>query len=125
MLLIGIVWLGRAVSIYQALGRAAREGARVALAPTCATCGSANASDAEVDNVVDGVLTSATIDTTNPGLVITVDRNQALDPSDPANYQVTGVTVTVAYPVQLTIPFTTVNGTTITLQSKASMRQEF
>jgi Flp pilus assembly protein TadG len=125
MLLIGIVWLGRAFSIYQAVSRAAREGARAALAPTCATCGNTRTTQAEVDTVVDDVLTAATIDTSNPGLAITLQRNLPLNPADPANYQVSGVSVTVSYPVQLTIPFTTLNGTTITISSTASMRQEF
>jgi hypothetical protein len=55
----------------------------------------------------------------------TVSRNQVLDPSDPAKYQVSGVTVTVTYPVKLYIPFTAWNGTTINLSSTVSMRQEF
>ena len=125
MLLIGMVWLGRAFSVYQALGRAAREGARVALAPTCATCGDAFASDAEVKGVVDAALSAASLDTTNPDLQVQVSRNQLLDPSDPARYQVSGVAVTVTYPVQMNVPFTPLNATTIHISSTVSMHQEF
>ena len=38
MLLLGIIWFGRAFNIYSTLSHAAREGARVAAVPTCATC---------------------------------------------------------------------------------------
>src|SRR5262245_45199031 len=38
-LLIGIVWIGRAYNIYQTITRAAREGARYAVLPSCASCG--------------------------------------------------------------------------------------
>src|SRR2546428_13030499 len=39
MLLLGIVWFGRAFNIYATLNRAAREAALAAASPTCATCG--------------------------------------------------------------------------------------
>lgn len=37
---LGIFWMGRAYNIYATVNQAAREGARVAVAPTCATCAS-------------------------------------------------------------------------------------
>jgi hypothetical protein len=39
MLLLGIYWFGRAFNVYATINHAAREGARAAVAPTCATCG--------------------------------------------------------------------------------------
>ena len=39
MLLIGLFWVGRACHVYGTITRAAREGARVAIAPSCGTCG--------------------------------------------------------------------------------------
>src|SRR5579862_6687003 len=42
-LLIGIVWAGRAYNVHETVTRAAREGARAAVAPTCFGCGSAGA----------------------------------------------------------------------------------
>jgi hypothetical protein len=111
--------------VYQTLGSAAREGARVALAPTCATCGNNTANDAEVDGVVNDALSAASLDISNPGLQIQVNRDQVLNPNDPASYQVAGVSVTVTYPVQLSVPFTPVNATTINVTSTISMRQEF
>jgi Flp pilus assembly protein TadG len=124
-ILIGTFWLGRAVSVHQALERAAREGARVGIAPQCALCGSSSATDASIDAAVNGALTAASLDASNPGLEIVIARNQPLDSNDPANYQSSGVQVTVSYPVQLNIPFTSQRATTINLSSSVSMRQEY
>jgi Flp pilus assembly protein TadG len=121
-LLMGIFWLGRAVSVYEALGTAAREGARAVLATSCATCGNVvNYSAAQT--AIDNSLQAASLD---PTLAVTPPPNPILmNGSDPANYQVNGVTVQVKYPVQLNIPFTGLYGTTITLSQTVTMRQEF
>src|SRR5260370_31951934 len=37
-LLLGIIWFARAYNIYETMTRAAREGARVAVAPACSAC---------------------------------------------------------------------------------------
>lgn len=124
-ILIGTFWIGRAVSVYQALERAAREGARVGIAPACASCGGSSASDAQIDGAVNSALTAASLDATNPGLQIVIARNQPLDAGDPSAYQSSGVQVTVSYPVQLNIPFTSLDATTIDVSSSVSMRQEF
>lgn len=124
MLLLGAVWIGRAVSVYQALGRAAREGARVALAPTSASSGNASNYGAASTAVTDA-LSAASLDTSmmrGP----TITPILVLNPNDPANYQFSGVTVTVGYPVQLYIPFTPWNSSTpIIMSSTVTMRQEF
>lgn len=122
-LLLGAVWIGRAVSVYEALGRAAREGARVALASTCATCGNATNFGA-ASTAVSDALTAASLDTSlmvGPNII----PNSVLNPNDPANFQVSGVTVTVGYPVQLNIPFTPWNVPSFNLSSTVSMRREF
>jgi Flp pilus assembly protein TadG len=123
MLLMGIFYLGRAISVYQALGRAAREGARAALATTCATCGDA-LNTAAGQTAINNALQSASLDPTiaiiSPPTAVT-----PLNPSDPTNYQVNGVTVRIIYPVHLNIPFTGWNGTTINLSQTVTMRQEF
>jgi Flp pilus assembly protein TadG len=121
VLLIGMVWIGRGVSVYQALERAAREGARVYLAPTSATLGNGQT---DPTTTIDNALTAASLDYTQASVVF--KKNQALDPGDPANYQVAGVTVSVTYPLQLNIPFTPWNGgPPINLTSIVTMRQEF
>jgi hypothetical protein len=38
-MILAIIWFGRGFNIYETITRAAREGARVAVAPTCASCG--------------------------------------------------------------------------------------
>ncbi len=60
MLLLGIFYFGRAISVYEAIGRAAREGARVALAPTCASCGNAS-NIAAGYTAIDNALTAASL----------------------------------------------------------------
>ena len=97
-LLLGAVWIGRAVSVYQALGRAAREGARVYLASTCAkSCGNGQT---DPTTTIDNALTAASLDYTQAS--VSFNNNQTLDPGDPANYQVAGVTA-VSY-THLTLP---------------------
>ena|SRR5579872_4234768 len=41
MIMLGIYWFGRAFNVYATINHAAREGARVAASPACATCSSA------------------------------------------------------------------------------------
>jgi Flp pilus assembly protein TadG len=38
MLLLGIVWIGRAYNVYETITRAAREGDRYAVLPSCMSC---------------------------------------------------------------------------------------
>lgn len=78
ILIIGIFWVGRAISVYQALGRAAREGARIALAPSCATCGDAAATYATVQTAVQNYLNSASIN--GAAATVTVTPGTTLDP---------------------------------------------
>ncbi len=126
-LIIGIVWLGRAYNVYQTITRAAREGARFAVAPSCSSCGNTFPTDTEVQNVINGALTASHLDPkqVNPAVVIT--RNQVLDPSDPGTSQVSGVVITFGYPFQFVVPFTSLTGTKgkITINTKVQMRQEF
>lgn len=125
MLLIGMVWMGRAFNLYQTLTRATREGARAATAPSCATCGNGFPNDSVVEGVVKDVLSAASVDVTNPSLTISINRDQVLNPGDPIKYQISGVIVTVVYPIDLIIPFTPLNAQTISISSTARMRQEY
>src|SRR6266849_513213 len=63
-LIVGGFWLGRAYNIYESMTRAAREGARFALAPSCATCGNTFPTDTEVTTVINDALSAASIDQT-------------------------------------------------------------
>lgn len=121
MLLIGIVWFGRAYNAWQTMTRAAREGARFASAPSCATCGNAFPTAAEVRQVVDSALTASSLD---PQLVTgySMTRNVTLNPG--ATIQETGVVISFNYPFQFFVPFTSVHLTTVTLNAQVRMREE-
>jgi len=123
-----VFWCGRAYSIYQAVERAAREGARVSLMSSCATCGNA---PNDPTTAINDALTAASLD---PSLALpapTIQQNQTLVPSNSPNYdQVSGVTVTVNYPFQVNLPllgWMNSSGTipSITITSKVSMKQEY
>ena len=96
MLLLGIVWFGRAFNIYATLNRAAREAALAAASPTCATCGNNFAQNTtDIQSVVDSTLRAAHLD---PGQVqnFTLTQDVALNPgSSPVEY---GSVVSLSYP---------------------------
>lgn len=129
-LLIGVIWLGRAYNIYETMTRAAREGARVAAASSCATCGNTAATVTSVEDAVMNSLSASNIDTTkvtiptcggNLSSKVCYLRDFQLNNAgdDPAEY---GVVVSLSYPVTFPIPFMTLNAITVT--ARAQMRQE-
>ncbi len=124
-LLIGTVWLGRAYNVYETMTRAAREGARFAVAPSCATCGNAPPTDAEVTDVINAALSAANMDPLNVSPAIAITRNVVLNLADPSSVQVSGVVITFGYPFQFVVPFTSLNMSTITISTSVQMRQEF
>jgi Flp pilus assembly protein TadG len=123
-----VFWCGRAYSIYEAVERAAREGARVYLMSTCATCGNAQN---DPTAAINGVLTAATLDPAQSIPAPTFTPNQVLVPSNLPNYdQISGVTVTVNYPFQVNLPllgWMSSSGTIplINISSTVSMKQEY
>jgi len=121
MLLIGIFWVGRAYNVSQTITRAAREGARFAALPTCASCGNAYPTNAQVQAVVDASLLASSLD---PTLVtgFTVSRGVVLNPG--STPQMTGVVVGFGYPYQFVLPFTSTHLTSITLAAQVQMREE-
>ena len=126
-LIIGGFWLGRAYNIYESMTRAAREGARFALAPSCATCGNTFPTDAEVTTVINGALSAASMDPAQVSPAISIlpaNRNTGTQMLNPTAPQVAGVIVSFGYPVPLRIPFTPLNATTITITTQVQMRQE-
>lgn len=64
MLLLGIVWFGRAFNIYSTIQQAAQQGAITAARASCATCGDNTATAATVDGVIDGVMQASSLDIT-------------------------------------------------------------
>jgi hypothetical protein len=147
MLLLGIVWFGRAFNIYSTITQAAQQGAITAARSTCATCGNAPATAAAVDNAVTAVLQASSL---APGQI-----KQAPNPGLPAcpsppwpsgggcaptanhiyvcsNVQLAGATqptqcgtvVTFQYPFQFYLPFTSLNLQKVTLSAQAQSRME-
>ncbi|HMD15983.1 MAG TPA: TadE family protein [Terriglobales bacterium] len=61
MLLLGIVWFGRAFNIYSTIQQAAQQGAITAARATCATCGDAAATVTTVDNAITAVMQASNL----------------------------------------------------------------
>lgn len=120
-LLIGTVWIGRAYNLYETITRGAREGARFAAAPSCATCGNTYPSDTEVRQRVDDALTASALDPANV-TNFAITRNVVLNPG--SNPEVTGVVVSFNYPIQLVVPFTSVHLSSVNLATQVQMREE-
>jgi TadE-like protein len=126
MLLLGIVTFGRAWNVYQTITRAAREGARQAVLTPCANsayCSGATAYTASDiwTKFVNPVLDSDNLDSSkikNPSITYV-----PLDPNDPTP-SVCGVQVSFRYPYTFSLPFTSLNFSTINLSTKVQMRLE-
>ena len=121
--LIGIIWIARAYNVYQTMNRAAREGARFAVLPSCASCGNAYPADTDVQAIIDAALVADSLDpllvSPNP---VTIQRNVVLNPGSIP--QQTGVVINFSYPFDLYLPFTPVQLTTLTLTTNVQMREE-
>jgi hypothetical protein len=129
MLLFGIMWFGRAFNIYTTINRAARQGALAAAANSCATCGNARQTVANIQtNVVNPILTAAHLD---PAQVqnFTVLWDQPLNPgTPPVEY---GAVVSLQYPYSFKLngvsccpPTLTPITTGIVMTAQAQARQE-
>ena len=69
MLLLGIVWFGRAFNIYSTIQQAAQQGAITAARASCATCVAGNGwsgtsfpGDTTVDNAISAVMQASNLD---------------------------------------------------------------
>ncbi len=135
MLLLGIFWFARAYNIYETVTRAAREGARVAVAPACSAC-SGGGQLPGIATVASAVQTSLVASSLNPAQVacgtcpgtcngstpaICYQSDVVLNPSTTPTEH--GVVVSFTYPFQLAIPFVSFNQN-ITLSTTVQMRQE-
>jgi hypothetical protein len=149
MLLLGIVWFGRAFNIYSTIQQAAQQGAITAARSTCVTCGNGLPNDATVTGVVKNVMQASNLDPTqikiaNPGLIacpvpappgsctatidnITICRNVQLNPTSavgtPQPIQC-GSAVSFQYPFTFYLPFTSLNMSQIILSAQAQSRME-
>jgi len=130
-LLFGAFWAARAYNVYETITRAAREGARVAVAPSCSACGNAVPSVANVESAVLNSLSASSINTTkiqlpascsgNLSSIICYQRDIPLNTSTPKEL---GVSVSFTYPFQLTVPFLPATVSTINIPTSVQMRRE-
>lgn len=121
-LMILLFWCGRAFNIYQACERAAREGARVYLAATCATCGN---TQTDPTATINAILTAATLDPTQANISGPSSNQTLVNPDLPSYSQVNGVTVTVSYPLQLNLPGASANFAGYYISSTVTLQQEY
>ncbi len=149
MLLLGVVWFGRAFNIYSTITQAAQQGAITAARATCGTCGNTFSSTGTVDTVVSGVMQASSLDPTqiplnsnppsplscvNPPTLATCTtsaHNITICPQALLNSPVTatqpsqcGVVVGFQYPFQFYLPFTSLNLQRIILSAQAQSRME-
>jgi hypothetical protein len=147
MLLLGIVWFGRAFNIYSTITQAAQQGAIAAARASCATCGNDFATNPEVHNAVDAVLLASNLDpnqikaSARPGLLpcpppapsggctggpkIWVCRTVQLNPPGGSGQPLQcGSVVSFEYPFQFYLPFTSLNQQQIVMSAQAQSRME-
>jgi len=149
MLLLGIVWFGRAFNIYSTIQQAAQQGAITAARATCVTCAPSNSfpNDTAVDNAIYAVMQASSLDpaqipansnppnpmscTTPPvvpcttaGNHITICRQVLLNPAAGIQPALCGTIVSFQYPFQFYLPFTSLNMQRIILSAQAQSRME-
>ena len=146
MLLLGIIWFGRAFNIYSTITQAAQQGAITAARSSCVTCGNAANNDGTVDSAIYAVMQASSLDpgqipaNSNPptpmpcvnppgacttGNNITICRNVQLNTNVGANEPLQcGSVVSFQYPFQFYLPFTSLNMQKIVLSAQAQSRME-
>jgi len=144
MLMLGIFWLGRAYDVYETITRAAREGARYAVLPSCATCNPANqmtetytaagttnspaclsGTTYEFTNYVAPSLLASHLDPNNTVVQQTFCQQAVvMNPTSDSSSRQCGIEVSFKYPLQLAIPFTSLNASTIRIPTSVTMRME-
>jgi len=152
LFLMGIIWFGRAFNIYSTIQQAAQQGAITAARPTCATCGNAFSSGPSYTAVVNAVTSIMKASNLDPGQITSNPVAGCLAPSNitvcqqvelnstatppatcatltppnptPTPAQICGAIVTFKYPFQFSLPFTSLNWSTIYLYAQAQSRME-
>jgi hypothetical protein len=144
MLLLGIIWFGRAFNIYSTITQAAQQGAITAARSSCATCGNNPSNDRTVTDAIYGVMQASSLDPAqiptnstppnpmscaNPpvpctGTNITICRQVLLNPAAGIQPAQCGTIVSFQYPFQFYLPFTSLNMQKIILSAQAQSRME-
>jgi Flp pilus assembly protein TadG len=144
MLLLGIVWFGRAFNIYSTITQAAQQGAITAARSSCATCNNIAPTDTTVANTVTSIMQSSSLDTTliqvtsptpafctnPPGGActaknkITICRNVQLNQPAGVQPQQCGTMISFQYPFKFYLPFTSLNLQQVVMSAEAQSRME-
>jgi Flp pilus assembly protein TadG len=154
LIMLGIYWFGRAFNTYATINHAAREGARVGIAQTCATCASLSMSQT-TNLIATQVAQSLKASSLDPNQVqnlaatrtacgggtsscqtpsagkpqICVYYNVQLQPSASlsagSGTPACGVSVQFQYPYKFFLPFTSLNMQQITLNAGVQMTGEY
>lgn len=147
MLLLGIIWFGRAFNIYSTIQQAAQQGAIKAARATCATCDPDFPGPSAVSNAVEAVMQSSNLDTsqilvspnppspnfctntpqgcTTTASNIKVCRNVLLNPpASTTQLPQCGTIVSFQYPFNFYLPFTSLNLQQIVMSAQAQSRME-
>jgi Flp pilus assembly protein TadG len=128
MLILGVIELGRFLSMRQVLTNAAREGARFAIAPITQTNTLPNAS--EVVAKVNVFLNAAAVNGATVTVMCPVGATETCTSYDASMSVTTGLLTTKYTKVTVTKPFSVVtapgffNALTVTLKGEAMMRRE-
>jgi len=145
MILLAIYWFGLAFNIYGTINHAAREGARIAVAQTCASCGNTPPTTA---TIASGVTNALLADHLRPSQIIAITpayascagaaatcasssnvyvcTNVQLVAVPPAasGAPACGVTIDFQYPYQAVLPFTSISNQALKLSAHVQMRSE-
>lgn len=128
MLLIGIVWVGRAYNVYESITRACREGTRYAVLPSSVADGNAYpdpltaSCSSGTSTYNDYIVPALEADGLNPKEV--KNYCQKTNWLDSTEQRQCGITISFSYPFQFDIPFTSLRFTTIDIPTQAQMRLE-
>jgi TadE-like protein len=151
MMLLGIYWFGLAFNIYATINHAVREGVRVGVAQTCATCGNTYIFPSQGATIITNAMAASHVDAskiqlwtpatptfcTNPlGLgpagACAVNSNITMcnyvllsPPLNAGGPQTCGVTASFQYPYQFWLPFTSLNRQQIMLRVNVQMKGEY
>ena len=150
LIMLGIYWFGRAFNTYATINHAAREGARLAVAQTCAACGNAQPSLTAIGTQVAQSLQASSLDPNqvqnlggsrtacgglgtascqvpSSGPQICVFYNVQLPNTLPAGSgtPACGVSVQFQYPYQFALPYTSLNMQKIMLNAGVQMTGEY
>jgi Flp pilus assembly protein TadG len=145
LFLMGIIWFGRAFNIYSTVQQAAQQGAITAARPSCASCGNAFPGNGTVQTAIENVLQANNLDPTNMKPItltgtgcrthagkFTICKQVLLNSSpqpqtcstQPTPTQICGTIIAFKYPFSFSLPFTSLDWSTIYLGAQAQSRME-